>query len=114
MGVLDSLVHASDERLAGTEVPGLQHCGVAGLLQGVGDPFGPGGIGAGVADEEVALLVHLPAPTDLPVYVPTEGLVLSHCTDSGMGRRDRRSGSCKAGGHLVGGTSNTLGLERWS
>jgi hypothetical protein len=56
-GLLDGLVHALDEHLAGAEVPGLQHGGVAGALQGVGDPLGPGGVGAGVADEEVALLV---------------------------------------------------------
>src|SRR4029453_8283934 len=58
LGLLDGLGHLLDEVAARPEVPGLQQRGVPVLLQGVGDPFGPGDIGAGVADEEVSRLAH--------------------------------------------------------
>jgi hypothetical protein len=46
----------------GGHVPGLQHGGVAGRFELPGQPFGPGAVGLGVADEEVALLVWLVHP----------------------------------------------------
>ncbi len=62
VGRLDGLVHGVDERGPGGHVPGLQHGGIAGGLELPGQPLGPGPVGLGVADEEVALLVWLVHP----------------------------------------------------
>src|SRR6266508_1305893 len=72
------------ERGAGGHVPGLQHGGMTGRLQLPGDPFRPGPVGLRVADEEVAPLVHLPAPPSLHVSVTAATLVLSHPDRRGM------------------------------
>jgi hypothetical protein len=66
VGLLQRLTHPLDEVVAWGKVPGLQHGGVAVVLQLPGDPLRPGPVAAGVGDEEVLLLVarpcHCPSP----------------------------------------------------
>lgn len=51
-------VHLHDEAAPRREIPGLDASRVPRLLQGPGDPLGPGAIGLGVADEEVGARLH--------------------------------------------------------